>query len=286
MITRSLFILNFLITGCAISQVVTDQSGSSNETGDIIGMVYDEGAFFINPHFHLILFNQNERFTKLFKEFSFSFDSIPEGSYTLALIDSVKSEGFVNTDTLYDISIGADSISMVAMSFNNQDDHWQSVKIHRKDRNGTGSIEGRFNIEEYEKITGCKFEPSEGGIHRKPDDGKYAAIYLKEGTFEVKTYTDSLGNFRFNDLPIGHYEIVAEKKSKKDICDKSSSRGYSDYPVHQSYKTIQLLVLPKKTSVVEIKKINPWDIFVEHITYESDKLNPKIIIKWKPQFKN
>ena len=119
MIIRTVFILNLLITGCAISQVATDYKGSSNEKGDIMGMVYDETSYLVHPPYYLALYNQDERFVKLMSEFSFSFDSIPTGGYTLVLIDSVKNESFINTDTLFDVSISKDSISMVAIYFNN-----------------------------------------------------------------------------------------------------------------------------------------------------------------------
>ena len=277
MIIRTVFILNLLITGCAISQIATDYKGTSNETGDIMGMVYDEGSFFINPPFYLALFNPNERFTKLVKEFSFSFDSIPSGSYTLALIDSVQNEGFVNTDTLYDISINTDSISMVAMHFNDKDDHWQPVKIHGRDINSIGSIEGRFNVEEYEKVTSCEFEPVKSNDPRPEDKGKYAYIYIEGvNSFKSKTYTDSVGNFKLDSIPVGFYELQG---SKANYC-KGGTRLFS------SYKIAGVIVLPNHISVARLDKINPIDKLIELHPDLKFVMGNEPMYKWKPQFKN
>ena len=279
MIIRTVLILIFLITGCAVSQVVTDQEESSNGTGEVMGMVYDEGSFFINPPFHLVLFNKNEYFTKRVSKFYFSFDSIPTGSYTLALIDSVKNEGFVNTDTLYDISISADSISMVAMHYNNRDDYWQPVKIQRRGRNNKGRIKGRFNVEEYERITECKFEPVKSNDPHPEDKEKYASIYLTGiDSFKTKTYTDSLGNFKFDSIPVGFYEL---RGSKANYC-KQTTRLFD------SFKTTGVIVLPDRISIVYINNINLTDaliLYVPGLQSEIDMM-PEPTVKWKSQFKN
>ena len=271
--------LNFLIIGCAVSQVVTDQNGSNNGTGDIMGIIYDEGALFINPPFYLVLYNQKERFTKLVKEFSFSFDSIPTGSYSLILIDSLKSEGLINTDTLYHVSVGNDSISMVAMKFHDQNKQWFPKKVHRKDRSNTGSIEGRFNVEEYEKVTGCKFIPVKRNDPRPEDKGKYASIYIEDmNSFKSKNYTDSLGNFNLDSIPVGFYELLG---SKANYC-KGSPRLFS------SFKVIGVIILPDRTSFVRISNLNPRDEFIEYhpdlqFIYNN---TAKKTYKWNPQFKD
>jgi len=275
MIIRTVFILNFLITGCAVSQVAIRQDRSSSGTGDIMGMVYDEGSFFINPPFYLVLFNQNERFTKLVSEFSFSFDSIPTGSYTLALIDSIKNEGFVNTDTLYDISIQSDSISMVAIHFNDKDDHWQLVKAHKRDRNNTGNIEGRFNVEEYEEATGCYF---------KPEKGNYASITVKNKFLSFQAYTDSLGFFSMKNIPLGFYQANASKRISKDECLPNKARNYSKYSIHRAIGIFNILIIPIKTSIILFDEIIAKDaIQIDLLNLPMDS-EPKS--KWPHQFKN
>ncbi|MDE0472295.1 MAG: carboxypeptidase-like regulatory domain-containing protein, partial [Ekhidna sp.] len=136
--------------------------------------------------------------------------------------------------------------------------------------------------EAYEEVTGCKFEPVQRDDIRSGDKGKYASVYLTGvDSYKQKVHTDAVGNFKFDDLPIGHYEIVAEKESKKESCDEGWS-VVSDYPVHRSYKIIQLLVVPNKTSLVEIDEIDPQEVFVIYLDYD---LEPETLIEWKIRLK-
>jgi len=200
---------------------------------------------------------------------------IPTGRYTLALIDSIKSEGFTNTDTLYDVTIGTDSISMVAMKFQDQDERWFSVKIHRQNRNNTGSIEGSFSVEKYEEVTGCYF---------KHENGNYASITVQNEFLSFQTYTDSLGFFTMKNIPPGFYKANACKRILKEECLPSKARNYSKYPLHKAIGIFGILVIPSKASIILFDEIIARDATQTDLLNLPMNSEPKS--KWNPQFKN